>query len=205
MDTTTLDLVRTLVATGEHVTDIARTLRLDHSHRVESAFGANMFALVFPTMVIKWKQAYAYHASSGNDVVFYDSVSSEDRQHFAKCSQDGEFIIQERCVELADVRSKFDEMTHPQQRATILIWLDLALRYNLFDLHEENIGFRMDDDTLSTPVIFDYSGQKNLSGIFAMDGAERVEGYLNLPCWICHEPEEIRKDIKEAIIAFYAD
>lgn len=205
MDTMTLDLVRTMVTMGSDAFDIARTLRLDHSERVESAAGANMMALVFPTMVIKWKKQHTYHAAAGSDVAFYRSVAPEDRQHFAKCSQDGELIIQERCVELGDVRASFDEMTHPQQRATILIWLDLALRYNLFDVHEGNIGFRVGDDTLSTPVIFDYSGQKNLSGIFAMDGADRVEGYLNLPCWMCHEPEEIRKDIREAITAFYAD
>jgi len=200
LDTIPLDTIRTMRSNGSDGEDIAAAVG------IPSARGANMFALIFPTVVVKWTKDNApFHTSAGTDVQFYDSVEMQDRQHFAYCSQEGDLIVQERCVELSKISYKFGNMTHAQQKATILIWLDMALRYNLYDLHEFNVGFRMNDDSLSTPVIFDYSGQRNLSGVYAMDGSDRVEGYLNLPCWLCHEPAEIRKEIRKAIDAFYAD
>ena len=200
LDTITLDTIRTMRSNGSDGEDIAMAVG------IPSARGANMFALIFPTVVVKWPSTDApFHAAAGTDAKFYASVEMQDRQHFAQSSQEGDLIVQERCVMLYDMTVKFAEMTHSQQKATILIWLDMALRYNLYDLHEYNVGFRMNDDTFSTPVIFDYSGQKNLSGVYAMDGSDRVEGYLNLPCWLCHEPAEIRRAIREAIDAFYAD
>ena len=125
----------------------------------EPASGANMDCLIFETAVVKWVRptnGKPYHEDSGKDVAFYNSVEAEDLENFASCEQEGEFIIQERVIPIGSMGNQKD-IQDPSEFMAKLI--EVAIKYNLGDMHCGNIGVRKDDP--NTPVIFDYSCRRD--------------------------------------------
>lgn len=199
---TTLDQIRNLRSHGLDVYEIARKL----GNNADAGNGANMDAVIFRNVVVKWVRnpSMALHDAAGTDVAFYNTVAAADRPHFAACVQADEFIVQERCRSWWNCAGSWDELTHVAQNAVMLMLLDVALRYNLFDLHTGNIGFRMNDDDIDVPVIFDYSGQTDLRRWYSRYGAERTLEYINLPWNACHKGAKVRANMVKMIDAYFA-
>jgi len=193
---TTLSKIKAMRSAGYNVESIAADLG------VKASNGANMDAVIFRDAVVKWVRAN-FHANAGTDVAFYATVKAEDRVHFAACVQSDDMIIQERCIQLAAFGCEFSELTHVAQNAVMMMLMDQALRYGLFDLHEWNVGFRLTDSDIDVPVIFDYSGQKDLRAIYTLYGASRVVEYVGLPYHMCHDSRKIRANMMKMVKKFF--
>jgi hypothetical protein len=122
--------------------------------------GANMDCLVFDDVVVKWARQGKYHVEAGNDVEFFSKVDAQDVPYFASTTATGMFIVQERIEPLIEDTKTLRNLDRNAGYSMLMMLVELATKYNLFDLHSGNVGFRKSDD-VPTPVIFDYSAQRN--------------------------------------------
>lgn len=118
--------------------------------------GANCQVFVLSDAVVKWYTGRGIHDSdSGSDLQVYRSaVDWGYGKNMARTEVYGTVTVQERIrpyVEVMNTLSLAAQMVLESEVASI------GKALNIGDLHEYNWGFRMDDTTYTTPVIFDYS------------------------------------------------
>jgi len=151
------------------------------------AEGANCQAFVLPDGVIKWYTGMGIqlheNADSDRDLrVYRKAVEMGYETHLARTEVIGNFTVQERIIPMSEV---IHTMTRDHRMSLFDDVNELGRVLGIGDLHENNWGFRPDDDAFVTPVIFDYSCDRRYENDTARFSGNRYEDTESERCSCC--------------------